>query len=178
MVRLTGLLPKRSARSALRPKGSRLHPGIQLLGPQYRDQRAPEQTGKETSPSPARMNDGPFLVRFYQARGKPNYFWTGSPWTPLESPAGATTRTSVGRLRLRPTPSSRSSQRRARGRGRLLARITPDGVLDPSYPPQQLYGGGKLIIRGLLAASDGTVLVTLLKQNPSETYTANLVRYR
>jgi hypothetical protein len=51
-------------------------------------------------------------------------------------------------------------------------------VLDPSYPPQRIYGGGKLIIRGILAASDGTVLITLLKQNPSETYTANLVRYR
>jgi hypothetical protein len=51
-------------------------------------------------------------------------------------------------------------------------------VFDPSYPRQRLYGGGKLIITTLIADSDGTVLVTLLKQNPSETLTANLARYR
>ena len=38
----------------------------------------------------------------------------------------------------------------------LLERIRPDGVLDPSYPPQHVYGAGKLITGGLLAASDGT----------------------
>ena len=64
------------------------------------------------------------------------------------------------------------------GAAALLARITPDGVIDSSYPPQQLYGGGKLIIRGLLAASDGTVLVTLLNPNSSSTETVFLARYR
>ena len=67
------------------------------------------------------------------------------------------------------------------GAGRLIERITSEGTIDTSYPPQKLYGGGKLIIGGMfggiLAASDGTVLVTLLKQNPSLTFTAELARY-
>jgi hypothetical protein len=64
------------------------------------------------------------------------------------------------------------------GAGKLLARIAPEGGVDSSYPPQRLYGGNNLIIRALSAASDGTVIVTLLKQNPSGTFTTYLVRYR
>jgi hypothetical protein len=128
-------------------------------------------------------SDGPFLVRFYRS-GKPNDFWSGSPWTPsitgesnYENFGGAF----GGSFSIAGFPGTFAQLKNGElvGAAALLARITSDGVLDSSYPPQQVYGAGKLIPVGLLAASDGTVLVTLLKYHDGPgTYTTYLARYR
>jgi uncharacterized delta-60 repeat protein len=126
--------------------------------------------------------DGLFLVRFYRS-GQPDYFWSGSPWilsitgrSNYENFGGAF----GGSYSIAGLPGAFTQLKNGElvGAAALLARITPDGVIDSSYPPQQLYGGGKLIIRGLLAASDGTVLVTLLNPQSSSTETVFLARYR
>jgi hypothetical protein len=41
-----------------------------------------------------------------------------------------------------------------------------------------VYGAGELVTTGIIAASDGTVLVTLLNPNSSSTETVFLARYR
>jgi uncharacterized delta-60 repeat protein len=126
-------------------------------------------------------DEGPFLVRFTSS-GQPLDFRAGSRRSPSIRGKGnyenfGTRTFGIPYALFAELPSGELV-----GAGNRLARITAKGVLDPSYPPQELYGGGKLIIGGMfggiLAASDGTVLVTLLKQNPSETLTANLARYR
>jgi uncharacterized delta-60 repeat protein len=126
-------------------------------------------------------DQGPFLVRF-TGSGQPLDFSTGSrPSLSIRAKGnyenfGAAT-FGVAYAVFAQLPSGELV-----GAGHRLARITSDGALDSSYPPQQLYGGGKLIpggmFGGILASSDGTVLVTLLKQNPSLTFTAELARYR
>lgn len=177
-VRLTGLLPDgkldshfgrngvASTRVAIDSKG------IQPLDVLLRDKRGNlSLTGSTTY--------GPFVVRFSRS-GRPNYFWTGSPWIPsvehqsnYENFGGA-----FGRF-----PAwayfGQLSNGELVGSSNLLARITPQGVLDPTYPPQQVYGAGKLIPRGLLVTSDDTVLLTLLKYHADPgTFTTYLARYR
>ncbi len=120
---------------------------------------------------------GPFLVRFTSS-GQPLDFRAGSRRPPSIHVEGNYENFGARTFGFAFAVFAQLPSGELVGAGHRLARITPKGVLDPSYPPQQLYGGGKLIIRGLLAASDGTVLVTLLKQNPSETFTVYLVRYR
>jgi hypothetical protein len=122
-------------------------------------------------------DEGPFLVRFTSS-GQPLDFRTGSHRRPsirvkgnYENFGGATFGSTYAVF-------AQLQNHELVGAGNRLARITSGGVFDPSYPRQRLYGGGKLIITTLIADSDGTVLVTLLKQNPSETLTANLARYR
>jgi uncharacterized delta-60 repeat protein len=122
-------------------------------------------------------DQGPFVVRF-TSLGRPLDLRTGSRRPPsihgkgnYENFEGATFGSTYAVF-------AQLSSGELVGAGHRLARITSDGALDTSYPRLQLYGGSKLIIRGILASSDGTVLVTLLKQNPSLTLTAELARYR
>ncbi len=129
--------------------------------------------------------NGPFLVRF-DSSGRPLNFWFGSPWTPTIVGLGESNYENFGGAfgaspSIAGFPSAFAQLKNGElvGAAALLARITPDGVIDPFYPPQQLYGAGKLRIGGLLAASDGAVLVTLHKYHPEPgTYTAYLARYR
>jgi uncharacterized delta-60 repeat protein len=121
--------------------------------------------------------DGPFLVRFYRS-GKPNNFWTRSPWTP-PSVDRSNYENFGGKFGPAGVAFAQLSNGELAAAAALLERIRPDGVLDPSYPPQHVYGAGKLITGGLLAASDGTVIVTLLKYHTGPgTYTTYLARYR
>jgi uncharacterized delta-60 repeat protein len=166
MARLTGLLPN----GALDPRFGRK--GVAFTraassSSSLNTLTALMSDGHGTLSVTGTNNEGPFLIRFTSSgrplsiHGKSNY----------ENFGGATFGFAYAVFAQLPSGE-------LVGAGHRLARTTPKGVLDPSYPPQRLYGGGKLIIRGILAASDGTVLITLLKQNPSETFTANLARYR
>ncbi len=124
---------------------------------------------------------GPFLARF-TGSGQPLDFRTGSRRPPSIHGKGNYENFGAKTFGFASAVFAQLTSGELVGAGHLLARITSDGALDTSYPPQELYGGGKLItggmFGGILASSDGTVLVTLLKQNPSLTFTANLVRYR
>jgi len=120
-------------------------------------------------------DEGPFLVRFTSS-GRPLDFRTGSHRPPsihvkgnYQNFGGATFGFAYGVFAQLPSGE-------LVGAGNRLARITSDGVLDRSYPPQKLYGGSGWI-NGLLAASDGTVLVTL-QNDASGGYKAYLARYR
>jgi uncharacterized delta-60 repeat protein len=128
-------------------------------------------------------NDGPFLARF-NSSGKPDYFWIGSPWIP-EITGESNYENFGGAFGLNSSPFvepphfAQLENGELVGAGALLVRIKPDGTFDASYPPQQVYGAGKLVTFGLLAASDGTVLVTLLKYHvATATYTTYITRYR
>jgi uncharacterized delta-60 repeat protein len=124
---------------------------------------------------------GPFVVRF-TGQGHPLDFRTGSRLSPSIRVKGNYENFGAKTFGFAAAIFAQLPNGELVGAGNLLARITSEGALDTSYPPLELYGGGKLItggmFGGILAASDGTVLVTLLKQNPSETLTANLARYR
>jgi uncharacterized delta-60 repeat protein len=121
-------------------------------------------------------DQGPFLVRFASS-GRPLDFRAGSRPSPSIRAKGNYENFGAATFSSTYAVFSQLQDGALVGAGNRLARITSDGALDTSYPPQRLYGGGKLIIRGVLATSDGTVLVTLLKQNPSLTFTAELARY-
>ncbi len=124
---------------------------------------------------------GPFLVRFTSS-GQPLDFSAGSRLSPSIRVKGNYENFGAKTFGFPNAIFAQLPSGELVGAGNLLARITSEGALDTSYPPQRLYGGGKLItggmFGGILASSDGTVLVTLLKQNPSLTLTANLARYR
>ena len=128
-------------------------------------------------------DDGPFLVRF-DTSGDPVNFWAGSPWTPWinaesnsENFGGAFGLASAAIVA--PPNFAQLPSGELVGAGALLARIKPNGAIDPSYPPQQMYGAGKLRNKGLLVTSDGTVLVTLLEYHTVPgTFTTYLARYR
>jgi hypothetical protein len=124
---------------------------------------------------------GPFLARF-TGQGHPLYFRTGSRRPPSIRIKGNYENFGAKTFGVAAAIFAQLPSGELVGAGNLLARITSEGTLDTSYPPQQLYGGGKLIpggmFGGILANSDGTVLVTLLKQNPSGTFTAYLAWYR
>jgi hypothetical protein len=124
---------------------------------------------------------GPVLVRF-TGSGQPLDFQTGSRRPPSIRAKGNYENFGAKTFGFASTVFTQLPSGELVGAGHRLARITEKGVLDPSYAPLRLYGGGKLItggmFGGILAASDGTVVVTLLKQNPSLTLTAELARYR
>ncbi len=122
-------------------------------------------------------DEGPFLVRFTSS-GQPLDFRTGSRRPPSIRAKGNYENFGSAAFGIPFAVFAQLPSGELVAAGHLLARITSDGALDTSYPRLQLYGGSKLIIRGILASSDGTVLVTLLKQNPSLTFTAELARYR
>ncbi len=125
-------------------------------------------------------DEGPFLVRFTSS-GQPLDFRAGSRLSPSIRAKGNYENFGVKTFGFGYAVFAQLPSGEYVGAGRLIERITSEGTIDTSYPPQKLYGGGKLIIGGMfggiLAASDGTVLVTLLKQNPSLTFTAELARY-
>ena len=119
---------------------------------------------------------GPFLVRFTSS-GQPLDFSIGSRGSPSIHAEGNYENFGARTFGFAAAVFAQLPSGELVGAGNRLARITSDGALDPSYPPQKLYGGSGWI-KGILAALDGTVVVTLLKPSSAGPFTAYLARYR
>jgi uncharacterized delta-60 repeat protein len=120
-------------------------------------------------------DDGPFFLRFYST-GDPYCFWEGSPWVAFGE---CSNYENFGGAFGRDWPVfAQLGNGELAGAGNLLERVMTDGSIDYLYPPQRVYGAGELVTTGIIAASDGTVLVTLLNPNSSSTETVFLARYR
>jgi hypothetical protein len=119
---------------------------------------------------------GPFIVRF-TGSGQPLDFQTGSHRPPSIHVKGNYENFGSNGFGFGAAVFAQLPSGELVGAGNLLERITPEGLIDPSYPAQKLYGGSGWI-SGLLAVSDGTVLVTLLNPQSSSTETVFLARYR
>lgn len=119
-------------------------------------------------------DDGPFLLRFYST-GDPYCFWEGSPWVAFAECSNY--ENFGGAFGSWPVFAQLGNGELA-GAGNLLERVMTDGSVDYLYPPQRVYGAGELVTTGIIAASDGTVLVTLLNPQSSSTETVFLARYR
>ena len=122
---------------------------------------------------------GPFVARFNRT-GRPVYFWEGSPWGKSRIIAANTNVENFGGAFGINIPNfGQLPNGEIVVAGTVLAHIGFYGNLDASYPPQPLLGTGKLTNGGLVVASDGTVLVTLLGSNASTgIFTTYIARYR